>query len=280
MAKPKIHPSEMVGKRFGKWTVLKPSEARKAHSCWICQCDCGNQASVLQTSLRRGLSKSCGCAQKGGLQEITPGTRFGRLIVVQEAERHISPKGKISRQWKCLCDCGEYTFVQFSNLKNGGTQSCGCYKKEIQESGGTYWKHGQTKSQLYRVWHGMKQRCLNPNYPAYKDYGGRGITVCDRWINSFENFLSDMGECPPGLSLDRIDNNGNYEPGNCKWRSRIEQENNKRSNVYIEWQGRRITLAEAARLSGINYSVIRMRLSQLGWSPQKALTTPVRQKKK
>lgn len=121
----------------------------------------------------------------------------------------------------------------------------------------------------------MKDRCFNESNPGYKNYGGRGITVCDRWRDSFEAFAEDMGERPPRGSLERKDNNGNYEPGNVVWLNKSFQNNNKRSNIIVEWQGERMILKKAAILADIKYDVVIGRL-RLGWSLEKALTTPVR----
>jgi hypothetical protein len=160
-----------------------------------------------------------------------------------------------------------------TNLKNGHTQSCKCLRKELNEKHG-HNKRGKT-TRTYNAWRSMKDRCYDETSDSYKNYGGRGIQVCDRWINSFENFLFDMGECPPGLTLGRIDNDENYEPQNCEWQTSLQQQNNTRSNVYVDFQGRRMTLAEAARFVEMNYQTLCTRL-QRGWSLERALTTPTR----
>lgn len=173
---------------------------------------------------------------------IKEGDRFDKLTIIKELNQHIYPSGKSRRRFLCKCDCGNETIVLINEL-NGNTKSCGCWRKEIGFLLGTsekarnygknnkYFKHGLCKHKLYTTWKGLKQRCYNPNSQRYKDYGGRGIKVCDRWINSFQNFLDDMGERPKGKSIDRIDVNGNYEPSNCRWASPIEQSHNKRKKI-------------------------------------------------
>lgn len=157
----------------------------------------------------------------GKALELT-GQKFGLLTVIKRKE---NDKWRNS-QWLCQCDCGNIIKVGGANLKIGRTKSCGClWNKSIM---GTKSKHGYSYSKIYQVWKNMKGRCLNPYSPLWKYYGSRGITVCERWVCSFENFLEDMGEQPEGLTLDRKDNNGNYEPSNCRWTTHTEQMRNSR----------------------------------------------------
>lgn len=140
---------------------------------------------------------------------------------------------------------------------------------------GGYRAHGLTGSPTYRSWRGSRYRCENPLHPHYSRYGGRGIRVCDRWSNSFEDFLADMGLRPPGTSLDRIDNNGHYEPMNCRWATRQQQSSNRRNTHFVEFDGRRQSIGEWSREVGICVRVLANRLNMYGWSAHQALTTPV-----
>lgn len=188
------------------------------------------------------------------------GTRFGRLTVLLFVERS---KGHI--YYLCRCDCGNERRVSRAALRNGKTKSCGCLMRDINIRRST--THGQASqgrpTREYMVWSNIKRRCLDPSNKSYKDYGGRGITVCERWLGSFEAFFENMGLCPEGYSIDRRDNEGNYEPGNCFWASREHQNSNKRSNILIEYEGRTFTLAGLARHLGLKkmsfYKLYQMR---------------------
>lgn len=187
------------------------------------------------------------------------GQKFGRLTPLEYEG---------ASKWRCKCDCGVVKSMSAKRMLNGTARSCGCLHKE--ELAARRRTHGMTGSPTYIIWTNMKARCLNESAPYYKNYGGRGIKVCDRWKDSFENFLEDMGERPEGLTLERIDSNGNYEPSNCKWDNWTNQMNNRRVNRKVTYDGRTQTIAQWSREVGVDPSVIRNRLNS-GASPEKAL---------
>jgi len=174
--------------------------------------------------------------------------------------------------WLCKCSCGTEKRVFSGNLVNGKTLSCGCLRDEVLTA--TRTTHGKTGTPEYKVWAGMKRRCQNKNEQAYARYGARGVTVCERWSNSFECFLEDMGERPSDQhSIDRIDNNKGYEPGNCRWIANPEQARNKTNNHLVTYQGITRTLAEWAQITGIGRATIEWRINS-GWTTERTLTTP------
>ena len=175
--------------------------------------------------------------------------------------------------WECLCKCGKTTNATAKNLRSGNTKSCGCLNSERviarNKAGAT---HGMTGTPTWVVWDNMIQRCTNPNHKSYKEYGARGITICPAWRNEFATFHKDMGPRPAGMSIDRIDNDKGYEPGNCRWATVVEQANNRRNNITLTVGGVTDTLANWSRKTGIGQKTIMYRIKN-GWSDEQALST-------
>ena len=195
--------------------------------------------------------------------------RFGRLTVIAICDY----KKNGNTTWTCKCDCGGKKDIVGFNLKIGGTESCGCLHKE--STGLINRTHGKTRTPTHNSWINMKRRCRDPRNNRYHIYGARNISVCASWINSFENFLSDMGERPDNMSIDRIDTNKGYYKENCKWSTAQEQANNTRSNNYITHNGKTLTHSQWSRMLGKNSMLVGRRIRS-GWSEDRAVTTPVR----
>jgi hypothetical protein len=262
---------------FGRWTVLSRSE-RKRH--WLCRCECGNMSNVYEGNMAGGLSKGCReCGSKDSTAIRTrdlSGQRFGRLTVVRASSKRTRHRGAY---WECLCDCGTTKIVKSKSLLTPfhPTTSCGCFQKEIAAIRHT--THGGYDLPEYSVWQGMKSRCYIPKATHYDCYGGRGITVCDRWRDSFAAFLEDMGRRPsPKHTIERVDVNGNYSPDNCVWLIQDMQKRNTRRNVNITHEGKTMVLAEWSRLTGIPQRTIRRRL-QRGLSTTESLCSSKAQPK-
>lgn len=165
----------------------------------------------------------------------------------------------------CKCDCGTIKEINIKNLKSGQSKSCGCIRRNKLITRNL--KHGKRFSRTWRIWQAMKNRCYNKNTIQYKNYGGRGIKVCDKWLNDFNSFYNDVGEAPLGRSLDRINNDGNYEPKNVKWSTSIEQGRNKSTNRKING----VCISEISKSLGGGHSLVTKRLKR-GWDIQRAIT--------
>lgn len=203
------------------------------------------------------------------------GVRVGRLEVISRAKNTSQNKA----QWLCKCDCGNEIVVSRRHLIDSSTLSCGCYAKEIASQCHT--KHGMKGTRLYRIWAGMKDRCLNHKSKYWHMYGGRGIDVCDEWKNSFESFMywSMSNGYKDDLTIDRIENDKGYYPSNCRWATYKEQENNRRNNRLIQFGGETHTISEWEEITGIDSCLISQRL-YYGWSIERALTQKPRRRNK
>lgn len=200
---------------------------------------------------------------------ISIGIRFTRWLVF-----NIGTPGYANRpRWWCRCDCGKEKEVYAESLIRGKSLSCGCLRQERSVAATVThgFARGPKKTRTYKSWQKMKERCFNKNCKAYPDYGGGNITVCDRWVHSFENFLADMGERPIGKCIERLNNDGIYEPDNCVWDTRKAQANNRRSSRILEFNGESKTMTQWGEFLGINPKTIWKRLDD-GWSIEKSLT--------
>ena len=270
---------EMIGRKFEHLTVIGALDekvikykARTKFRQWLCKCDCGRERIVRDDILKRGGVTNCGdknCKfKRTNLIDLT-GQRFGKLVVLRKADDTEKLTGQ-SSSWVCKCDCGNTTVVRSIFLRNGETKSCGCAKSSL---------NGGSKSPLYSRWRSMIRRCESSKDNGYKDYGGRGISVCNDWHNFdiFEKWAYENGysksENTYDCTLDRIDVDGNYCPENCRWIGMKGQCNNRRSNHYIELNGIIHTLKEWAEIYNIDYRTVKGRLHR-GWSEYESLTIP------
>ncbi len=272
MGRPAI---DLTNQKFGKLTAVEIVEHCGEHKPvkWRCVCDCGNEKIVDSQLLRRGFITDCGC----GVTSRLVGERFGKLLVLSDSKRRYKKSGGIV--WKCLCDCGNITYVATNNLmaKKNKTVSCGCYQKEKRI------KHNLTGTRIYKTFIGMKDRCYNKNSSAYKWYGARGIKICDEWLgdDGAKNFFdwAMANGYADNLEIYRINNDGDYEPSNCRWSNRQEQMNNTRNCHYVTIDGITHSITEWSRINGIKIGTIYARIKK-GWSEIDAVSKPLQVQKK
>lgn len=251
---------DLTGKKFGLLTVVKRNEKRPKNrvSYWDCICDCGGNKTTRGSALKAGKVKSCGCLQEQYKKSHTTmkdiiGKRFGRLLVVEMVDER-SKCGEI--KYLCKCDCGNEKIIVGTSMRNGSTRSCGCLISE--ETARRAKIHGQSNTRLYKIWSGMIERCINPNRNEYMYYGGRGINVCNEWLNDFKSFYewAMSHGYSDDLSIDRIDVNGNYCPENCRWATPKEQSDNTRKTVHITVNGVTKNATDWAKTIGVGRSTI------------------------
>lgn len=253
---------DITGIRFGKLEAIRCVGKDKYGNLWECKCDCGGTKIVRTNALTTGRVKSCGCELHKRSLKI--GDRFGYLVVLE------IPKGNLRRnKILCKCDCGNIGEYFLNNLRRGTTTSCGCKRSDYAKISRNC--HGESTSILYKKWASIKTRCNNPNSSNYKDYGGRGIKICEEWKDfwpfrewAYENGYNDK------LSIERKDVNGDYSPENCEWIELNEQANNKRNSVFIEYNGIKQTASQWGKELGVDRNTITYRV-RAGWNPEECL---------
>lgn len=276
-----IYPSIVPGDRFGKLVAVAPAAPYintygAAILKWQVRCDCGSEVVRLDNHLKRGSMRDCGCSRP----PIEVGTRFGSWVVLGKAGA-----GKML----CRCDCGAEKPVNSFSLKHGESKSCGhpsepsphaVAKRERMGPPRPRKTHGLSDSSEYRTWVHLIRRCTDPKDPAYSRYGGRGIAVSPRWSTSFAAFYADMGPRPSKRhTLDRLDNDGDYAPGNCEWRLWEDQNRNRRNTVFVETDMGPVPFAQLVAEAGADYCNAHRRYFQLGWSLKDALHKATRSRR-
>lgn len=219
----------LKGKKYNRLTIIGETDRHiepngKKQRVMICECDCGSVKNKFLKDLRSGLAKSCGCLHKEQKLNIIENNRYGMLTIIKEANSYISPKGKKSRKVSCQCECGNTKDILLHSLRTGKVKNCGCTNKVLTEQ-------ELNRKVIYSRFKGIKKRCYNTKDKSYHRYGGRGITICKEWDEDFKKFYewSLSNGFKKELQIDRIDNDGNYEPDNCRWVTPKENSNNKKS---------------------------------------------------
>lgn len=279
----KYEPADIViGSKFGHLTIESLSDTDRHHFvCVNCRCDCGKIVNRIYHYLIIAEKSSCGCMKNLSIKKNNVdyreyiGKKFNFLTILSDmnTKDHAG-----SRLFECECECGKVVPRAVSKVVNGSVKSCGCMQAHIVSPEGeivnSNFRHGMCGSDVYSTWNSMIGRCTNPKYDSWNNYGGRGITVCDRWL-LFDNFYEDMGDRPlPGLSLERVDNDAGYSPENVVWANSNTQARNKRNTLFLSLNGKRKSLAEWAEITGFKPMTIRKRMVS-GWSDEETLTVPI-----
>lgn len=285
----KKHKDIEIGDKYGYWIVIKQGVGRlysngkdKGKSLkrsWICQCTCENcnakTEDVVEKLLKNGSSRGCLLSYDhrtnlGQYKDLT-GKVYGKLTVISFYKR----EGR-NTLWNCDCECGNTKIISTNSLNSGNCNSCGCIDK--------YKTHGLSLSRLYRIYGGMKSRCFYKKHMHYDNYGGRGITICDEWLDSEDGFINFYNWAvhngyKDDLSIDRNNNDGNYEPSNCSWENTKKQRNNCRNSHIVTAFGQEKTIQQWCDEIDIKYTTLAERLRR-GWATEKAISTPVKKKEK
>lgn len=265
--------TDLTGQKFGRLLVVEQNRDKR-YVRWKCLCDCGGVTITTTSKLKSGHTKSCGCLQrerssKASRKDLT-GEKFGRLEVLYRA-------GEIGKRTKyvCKCECGNSIIVYGCNLVTGATASCGCARKESAAK--LRFSHGKWGSRLYRCWRNMIDRCNNPKNKEYRNYGGRGICVCQEWESSFETFYlwAMSNGYRDDLTIERIDVDSGYSPKNCTFADYHVQSRNRTNNRKITFRGETMVITDWAKEVGISEATIRKRLNH-GWSVEKTMTMPTK----
>ena len=268
-----------IGDKSGKLTILeilgKYKPNCRDYYCLV-KCDCGNEEIIKCTYISTGERTMCEQCKKEEIknnQIMKIGEKFGKLTIVEYLGQGKNTKDKHFR-YKVKCECGEEEVVSSTLLRTKKRMCCKCSRKENT-------KHNMSRTRLYGIYRSMKQRCYLKTSKAYKYYGGRGIKVCDEWRNDSSKFFewALANGYKDGLSIDRVDVNGNYEPSNCRWTTAVVQANNQRTNRKLTYNGETHGIYEWERIMGLPHNLIGVRIRECGWSAEKAITTPVLRKK-
>lgn len=275
---------DLTGKRFGRLIAIRNTgeraarkNGRKVGYIWECKCDCGNLVNIEIGRLTCGVTKSCGClhsdiTSKQMRKEDMSGKKFGKLTVIKWLPIEERKSEYKYYPYLCLCDCGNYTQAKRDDLIKGNKLSCGClHEKYSHSEKRTALKHGESNTKLYKIWAMIKGRCFNKNNKNYKDYGGRGITICQEWLgeHGFENFRdwamangydenAKHGEC----TIDRVDNDKGYSPDNCRWADMKVQSRNRRNNKKYIYNGEALTLREISEKTNVPVSALAYAISK------------------